>query len=524
MERDQFFIRKLIIGLISSTEFIKAIRSIYQPKLIGSDMARRLGGWCIDYFDKYEKAPGKEIEAIYFEKLRKGLKKEVAEEIEQDILQSLNNEFLEREIDIPHLIDQARDYFAEQSLLKLSEKITDLVSSGETKEAIALATNYKPLLQEEDDSVDFSKENVLENVEKAFQDASTPIVHFPKAIGEFWDAQFVRGGFIAFLASEKRGKSFMLMDIAARAARQGNKVAFFQAGDMTRDQQIRRFCIHLAKASDMEKYCGDMYEPVVDCVRNQLDICQRPERECEFGVLFDAKFTEKDLRHNVTLAELKEAYINNPDYRPCYNCWEHKAYQLGTPWIKKIHISTPLTGKQARKIFHKFFVKENRQIMLSSHPNNTLSLSKMKTLLDLWRKKHNFVPDVIIVDYADLLAPDSKQGEYRHQQNEIWKGLRSLSQTEYQGKQPLVITATQADSKSYTSRKLMIENFSEDHRKNAHATAIFSLNQDPKGREKEIGLMRIGIIVLREGDFNPNDEVTILQNLRRGQPIISSYF
>ena len=39
------------------------------------------------------------------------------------------------------------------------------------------------------------------------------------------------------------------------------------------------------------------------------------------------------------------------------------------------------------------------------------------------------IPDVIIVDYADILAPeDTRQSEKRHQVDETWKALRRLSQ------------------------------------------------------------------------------------------------
>ena len=62
----------------------------------------------------------------------------------------------------------------------------------------------------------------------------------------------------------------------------------------------------------------------------------------------------------------------------------------------------------------------------------------------MWEKQDGFVPDLIVVDYADLIVPESR-GEFRHQQNEIWKGLRRLSQEKGE---PLVITASQSDAKS----------------------------------------------------------------------------
>jgi len=126
---------------------------------------------------------------------------------------------------------------------------------------------------------------------------------------------------------------------------------------------------------------------------------------------------------------------------------------------------------------------------------------------------------VIIIDYADLLVPEVKM-DFRHQQNEIWKGLRSLSQE----KHALVVTATQADAKSYEADLLKLKNFSEDKRKYAHVTACYGLNQDKDDREKGMGIMRINEIVIREGEFSNRNEVKVLQNLRRGRPFLTSYF
>jgi len=87
----------------------------------------------------------------------------------------------------------------------------------------------------------------------------------------------------------------------------------------------------------------------------------------------------------------------------------------------------------------------------------------------------------------------------------------------------LTIAVTQADADSYERNLLKLDNFSEDKRKYSHVTAMYGLNQDPQGREKELGILRINELVVREGDFNNSHQVYILQNLRRGRPFISSY-
>jgi hypothetical protein len=129
----------------------------------------------------------------------------------------------------------------------------------------------------------------------------------------------------------------------------------------------------------------------------------------------------------------------------------------------------------------------------------------------------NFIPDVIIIDYADNLAPENAREEPRHQVNRTWKMLRGLSQERH----CLVVTATQAAGRSYKKNSVEMEDYSEDKRKYAHVTACFGLNQTPE--EKRAGLMRIGPIVMREDEFFAEEEVYIGQALRLGRPLLFSF-
>jgi hypothetical protein len=181
----------------------------------------------------------------------------------------------------------------------------------------------------------------------------------------------------------------------------------------------------------------------------------------------------------------------------------------------------PLNTEEAKIVISEKFIKFNKQFKLSTHPNDTLSIKEINSILDLWEKQDGFIPDVIIIDYADLLVFEGYEKDYRQQQNKIWKGLRNLSQTRGN---PLVITATQADAASYEKNSLKMSNFSEDKRKYGHVTAMYGLNQDTKDREKKIGIMRVNEIVVREGEFYTSREITILQNLKRGKPFLGSYW
>ena len=260
-----------------------------------------------------------------------------------------------------------------------------------------------------------------------------------------------------------------------------------------------------------------MWQPVKDCILNQIDTCDKEIRECDFGI-YEGR-SAKEVREQTSLPELKKLFKENPDYRPCHNCEEYRYKKIGAPWIEHVDTGEPLTMKEAQEVIEAFFIKNKRRFKLSTHANGTLSVKEIKALLDIWEREDGFVPDMIAIDYADLLVP-AINTEFRHQVDNIWKGLRNLSQERH----CLVVTATQADAKSYEQNRLKVSNFSEDKRKNAHVTAMYGLNQDTKDREKGLGLMRINEIVVREGEFSSSNEVYALQNLRRGRPFLGSFW
>ena len=485
--------------------------------------AKRIAGWCWEYFEKYNKAPGKNIEGIYYSKLKNGkLNKDVAEEIEQDILPSLSKEFAKQEeFNLDYLKTETEKYFQERHLDIHSENIKALIANGDILEAEKQACEYKPLTSGTSEDLDLSKDKgiVYARLKKAFDTTNTGLIKFNGVLGEFWNAQLVSGGFVAFMASEKRGKTFWLMELAFKACGLGKKVVFFQAGDMTESQQLKRMSVYLTGKSDQKRYCKKHWEPMRDCIKNQLNDCTNDRRKCDFGIFEGDEWL--DVKFKKTIDDLEKAYEENPEYEPCTAC---RAFKLeenkwGTIWIKEIPETEPLTLKEAKIAFNNFFLKNERHFKLSSHANDTLSVKQIRAMLAVWEKQDSFVPDVIIIDYADLLTVEGEKEE-RSKQNKIWKDLRRLSQEKGQ---PLVITATQADAKSYEKDRLALKNFSEDKRKYAHVTAMWGLNQDPSGREKKLGIMRINELVIREGAFANDNQVYILQNLYRGRPFLSSF-
>lgn len=138
--------RKIVIGLITSTEYCTKIKDIWNIQLIESSTARLLTGWIWEYFNKYNKAPGKEIETIYYTKLKDSkIQKSVAEEIEEDILPELSKEYENEPFNLTYLLNETEKYFNKQHIKIHTETIQTLLNNGEIEKAEDLAKNFKPL-------------------------------------------------------------------------------------------------------------------------------------------------------------------------------------------------------------------------------------------------------------------------------------------------------------------------------------------------------------------------------------------
>lgn len=513
--------RKMIIGLIASTDYFRLIRQDIKPDLITTPVAKLLAQWCCQYFDRYNKAPGRDIAEIYTRKVQAGrVSADVAEEIEEDILPELSEEWEEYGINVESLVDSTKLYFREAALFRIKEDLEVLLEKGDVELAESIVAGYKGVADTKHVLVLNNKEQLREATKKAFAEASEPILKYPGALGEFWNSSMVRGGFVAFLAPEKRGKTALMIDAAIRGVRQKRNVVVFQAGDMTEEQQLRRIAIYLSKNSDKEKYTGDLLIPVKDCYFNQIDDCNHALRECDFGAFSDMKWhSVKQARQETNAEEIMERLKDEPDYKPCHNCLKYSKNAWGMPYLKKHKVKDALTVDDALSVLEDYFCTNNRQLRISTHANGSLSVEEMKALLNTWEQQDGWVADIIIVDYADLLTTKGNQEE-RHKQNNIWKALRGLNQET----NTLLITATQSDAAAYEQDTLRLKNFSEDKRKYAHVTAFYGLNQDSKGREKALGVLRINELLLREDGFDANRQVTVLQAMAIGRPILTSYW
>lgn len=261
-----------------------------------------------------------------------------------------------------------------------------------------------------------------------------------------------REDFIAFLAPMKAGKTFSLIDVGIEGLKNNLKVVMYSL-EMSRTNMIKRVWKALSG----------------QCTRD-VDI------EMPYFV--------------------KEG-----------NKWRIEK--------KEIHkdASTVLEVRKRQKSLKRLF--RGGSFRIYAEPAYSLTVESLENKLDDLAYD-GFYPDVIIIDYADIMAPSDKSSDYRNQIDGIWKRLRALAQK----RKAVVFTASQTN-RGAISKEVEAEAVSEDIRKLAHVTSMVSISKTKFCKENRIAIF--SQIAVREGQPETR-KVVATQCLEFGRPVIESHW
>lgn len=429
--------RHIIIGMIVSDQFLARISSKYEKEMFKSRWSNLVAEWCIKFFERYHKAPNKEIEKLYSRWAEKSKEKD-AIALVGNFLSGLSKSYksYRREIQVDTLVDQAADHFNKVKLLKLRDEIEEQIDNGEIHKAKILVDSFA--------HIDMGESEVI----NPFQDAeihkqvylakSKPFFRYGGAIGDFFGDQLKPENFIAFEGADKSNKSFWLQDVCHRGAMNRVKTAFFGIGDMSKNQTIQRYQARLARRPLKR---GRYKYPV------QLD-----KRNWEYS-----KVKRKTLhcKKDITYKEIEEA--------------------------------------RERFVRHHIRSKIDYFKMLCS---SNLGLSDIKSQLQMWKDKEGWEPQIIAIDYADLLdAPKNRRSKVE-EVDENWRQMRFMALERH----CLMLTATQVRRSGYNHRWIGINDTGDSKTKLAHVTGMIGINYDEnewKTQRRRLSWIRIREITKR---------------------------
>jgi RecA-family ATPase len=150
----------------------------------------------------------------------------------------------------------------------------------------------------------------------------------------------------------------------------------------------------------------------------------------------------------------------------------------------------------------------SKQFKLFDAPSNSTKASDISLILDNYEHYEGFIPDVILIDYPDILKYESNK-ETRHAINDTWLTLRAISQE----RNCLVIVVSHTN-KATLDRDVKSSDFAENSAKLNHITQALSINQSED--DVENGVQRISVLADRFEHFNPSYECVVTQCLDIG--------
>lgn len=469
---------KILLSMITDPLVLAKLTHLWDGKVgpLSTPQANLIGSWCIRHFNKYSTSPNSALRH-YFDKWTQKNRSEAETALMEQHLSWLSSKSWEDtpEMSSQQMIDEAADYIDSVKIRKLIELLTADMAVGDiNKSRERLSTFVKTEIGEDESEeafCDIELDAVFDTPEKSLitfdgDGISNPDLH---GLKKFFMNELSPNHLIAFQAPEKGGKSFMLVEMAVQALLSRKRVAFFEVGDMSKRQVKIRF---LTRIAECPYTSPDMIWPCK--IRLPIGL-QRPD---EGEVIAKAQYTIREF----------------PD---------------------------PLDKEKARTAWANFMEKKvgskNSYLKLRVFPNFTCTVPMIAAKLFAW-KLAGWVPEVVIIDYADLLLSTSPHKDFRHSVNQTWGELRKLSQEHH----CLVLTATQADAESYRAETQDRRNFSEDKRKNSHVNGIVGINMT--GKEREAGVMRLNWILGRDVPWSYKRFCYLATCLPLANPAVMSIF
>jgi len=487
---------KILIGMIVSDRYFKSIVNIVKKEYFIIPWVKIVSKWCIDYYKLYKKAPLGDIQNIFNAESLKLKEEEI--NIISAFLLKLSNQYENDLFNVEYLLDGTIKYFKKRSLKVMVDNIDILLSLNKIDEAQNEIVKHKEIRKSIKNWVNPLEVN---NLNKFFEDQKNKTSVLFKLPGKLGDmiGDFERDTLLGILAPAKRGKTFWIQEIAIQAFLEKCKVVFISLEMSKNKIQGRMY----KRFTALGKEHKDYVYPTFDCLKNQIDAC-------------DKKCHKNKIRLLNSDNKKPDTFDFNFNYRVCTECRGTKDFEIST-WFK-VENREKFKSSKVTSIIHSIEKMYGKNFRLFSYPAFSANISMIKNDLDDLEELENFVPDIICIDYADILAPEDSRIIGRERVDETWKTLKNLANT----KHCLVVTASQSNRASFTKKNVVQTDISEDIRKIAHADSMLSLNQLP--REKRDGIIRIAMVADRDGSFDEYKTCIVLQQLDLGQVLLDSEF
>ena len=497
----------MLTSAIISDDFCQMIRLKYNSDYIQNAFIKQTMDWCLAYFNEFGKAPKQDIEKVFEYKSSELDKssKDLIEYLLYSLSQSLKSV---GNTDHQLILKETRKYFQKRHVEIAMLKVKVLMDKKKIESAVQLLSqeNFK-----EDLLSDGNLENIFERgaIESAWDriDMSHVFSFTGAAEAMNYLTGFIKKGWLmAYLAPPKRGKTSWLIETACQAMVYGCKVLFVSLEMNSEAIRQRFYSRFLCKPADVTRDPRNFTVspdgsvlarvPYIDCVHNRDDSCHRQERADYYAKSF-----------------LVGTDVN--EHFPCMGCIRKPdcdfSMTIETIW-ERVEDETYAADHRKLLAIGRHI---GRNLRLVTYPSYLGGIDDIEHDLEV-AKIDGFIPNIIIVDYADILRPSSTFSDQRHNLDVTWKTLKGLAETS----NSVLITASQTNRAAVDEKRLQQKHVAEDFRKLAHVDVFLALNQT--NFEKDVGIKRVNVVAHRHKDFSPFVEVYVSEALHLGQVCVNS--
>ena|GEM_PF-3025404 len=234
-------IRRVVAGMVTDKTVLTRLAARWPREgLFAAVQDNLIGGWCVGYLKQFGRPPGRDIEGV-FEGWAANRTDEATVELVRKRLEGISNEYGRNGEgwSSDYLLDVAGRLFRRVQVRRALEAADQDLETGDLDAAEKRLTDLRRVEVGTDATVRPGED--AEFWQDVFdEDNVRPLIWYPKDLGAFVGGELSRDSFVAFMGTAKRGKSFWLLDAAYRAARARHRVAYFEAGDLSRRQIGRR--------------------------------------------------------------------------------------------------------------------------------------------------------------------------------------------------------------------------------------------------------------------------------------------
>ena len=419
-------------------------------------------------------------------------------------------------------IEKARKYLASRYNTLLAEKLADaerIRGEGDATRADLLANEARRTYMAFADS-SVSCAPVMHDVDAivALAESNPPLFRLGGEVGRQLNSRLKPDNFGIILGDQKGSKTTTGICLAVEAGKQVPTL-FISTGDETEIKIDARVATNLSCMATQPEYAGRFAVPVPDCAHNADGTCPISMS----GIPRQVKDWKCLITDGATPAELAEGSadgsraIDGSVYRPCCRCFpmndgtqedrEKRKRWKSAVWWRLLDI--PLISRkdivETRSRYELGF--PNGGLRRVAYSTGQLSVEGLFALLDTLDRTENFVPEVIVLDYADLMK--QKPGRDSDKDNDgmrgIWEDLRTIPFKLHN----LLIAFTQTNGLSDGMETFTKRTIGRSKKAADNCTWLATINQTVV--EKRAKIMRFSMLYAREGEYDPEHQALCCQ-------------